>query len=87
MDAKERVRERRIRRMAERQGYKLSRSARRDPRALDYGKYSLIDLRTRTRLFADELSNYGATLDQIEAFLTRDLDEIEPKTWKEQDND
>ena len=86
MDAKERVRERRIRRMAERQGYKLSRSARRDPRALDYRKYSLIDLRTRTRLFVDELSDYAATLDQIEAFLTRDLDKIEQKTWKEQDN-
>jgi hypothetical protein len=39
MEASEKVRENRVRRMLARQGYKLSRSRRRDPRALDYGQY------------------------------------------------
>jgi hypothetical protein len=34
------------RRMAERQGLKLEKSRRRDPRALDYGRLSLIDIKT-----------------------------------------
>ena len=37
------IRENRLRRMAERQGVKLQKSRRRDPHALDYGTYRLID--------------------------------------------
>jgi hypothetical protein len=37
------VRENRLRRMAERQGLTLEKSRRRDPRALDYGTYWLRD--------------------------------------------
>lgn len=41
--ASEKVRENRVRRMATRQGLRLVRSRRRDPLALDYGLYRLID--------------------------------------------
>lgn len=37
------TRENLLRRMAERQGLRLVKSGRRDPRALDYGKFALID--------------------------------------------
>jgi hypothetical protein len=39
MDASEKIRENRVRRMLSRQGYKLSKSRRRDPLALDFGQY------------------------------------------------
>lgn len=41
-DQSEKVRENRLRRAAQRQGLILIKSRRRDPRALDYGKYNLI---------------------------------------------
>src|SRR3954447_15754899 len=41
MEASEMTRERRLRRAAVRQGLRLSKSARRDPRASDYGKYRI----------------------------------------------
>ena len=43
MDAKTKVRENRLRRMASRQGLRLERSRQRDPMALDYGKYRLVN--------------------------------------------
>jgi len=43
MDAKTKVRENRLRRMASRQGLRLEKSKQRDPMALDYGKYSLVN--------------------------------------------
>ena len=39
----EKVRDNRMRRAAERQGLALSKSRRRDPRALDFGMYRLTD--------------------------------------------
>lgn len=39
----EKVRENRLRRMAGRQGLQLLKSRRRDPRAIDYGIYWLVD--------------------------------------------
>ena len=39
----EKVRENRLRRMADRQGYVFIRSRRRDPRAIDYGLYFLVN--------------------------------------------
>lgn len=41
MNQADKVRENRLRRAATRQGLRLSRSRRRDTRALDYGEYSL----------------------------------------------
>jgi hypothetical protein len=43
LSTQEKVRENRIRRMAGRQGLQLVKSRRRDPRALDYGTYWLVD--------------------------------------------
>lgn len=40
----EKVRENRVRRMAERQGLRLVKSRRRDPRATDYGNYMLVSM-------------------------------------------
>ena len=43
MDAKTKVRENRIRRIASRQGLRLEKSRQRNPMALDYGKYRLVN--------------------------------------------
>lgn len=66
VDQAEKVRENRLRRMAERQGLTLTRSRRRDPRALDFGKYWLTD--------ANGVSvspEQGIDIDEVEAFLLR----------------
>ena len=42
MDQQAKVIENLLRRRAERQGFKLVKSGRRDPRATDYGKFALI---------------------------------------------
>ena len=62
----DKVRENRLRRMAERQGLTLTRSRRRDPRAVDYGLYWLTETSTDTTVTPAE----GATVDQIEGWLT-----------------
>jgi hypothetical protein len=44
----EKVRENRLRRTAERQGFALAKSRRRDPRAIDYGEMWLMSLASGT---------------------------------------
>lgn len=63
----DKVRENRLRRMAERQGFTLTKSRRRDPRATDYGKYWLANASTN----ALETEERALTLDEIEAYLNR----------------
>lgn len=46
MKLSEKVYENRLRRVAERQGLRLIKSRRRDPRATDYGMYALVDVHT-----------------------------------------
>jgi hypothetical protein len=58
----EKVRENRLRRMAGRQGLQLLKSRRRDPRALDYGRYWLVD--------ASGVEVATGDVDAIEAWLT-----------------
>lgn len=58
----EKVRENLLRRMADRQGLALTKSRRRDPRALDYGRYRLV--RGRATVLDTK------TLDDVEAYLT-----------------
>jgi hypothetical protein len=60
-------RERRLRRMAERQGLELHKSRRRDKRALDYDGRWLTNTRTDELVLGGE---HGTTLDDIEAYLT-----------------
>ena len=65
MDAKTKVRENRIRRIASRQGLRLEKSRQRNPMALDYGKYSLVSGRPgHIYVFIGQ-----GDLDQIEEWL------------------
>lgn len=66
-DTAEKVRENRLRRMAQRQGMALRKSRRRDPRALDYGLYWLVDA-DRNLIVAG--GAHGLTLDEVERHLT-----------------
>lgn len=67
----EKVRENRLRRMAERQGLKLVKSRRRDPLAVDYNLYALIP----EKQYAisgewKEGGRFGFTIDEVEEILT-----------------
>ncbi|MGV9837066.1 hypothetical protein ACWDUL_23150 [Nocardia niigatensis] len=68
MDQAAKVRENRIRRAAARQGLRLVKSRRRDPRATDFERYWLYDSRNRIA-FGDK---QGTTLDAVEARLRGD---------------
>jgi hypothetical protein len=72
MDAEQKVREARLRRMAERQGLYLQKSRRRDPLALDYNGYQLIDPRSNALVFGELAGHgFGASLDDVEVYLKR----------------
>lgn len=68
----EKVRENRLRRMAERQGLRLVKSRRRDPRAIDYGLYTLVSAQTNTVIAGSERTTGrpSFSLDAVEAWLT-----------------
>jgi len=55
--------------MAARQGLRLTKTRRRDPRALDYGTYMLVDANTDALVAWGLQSGYGMTLDEIETCL------------------
>lgn len=65
-DSAFKVRENRLRRMAKRQGLHLQKSRRRDPRALDYGLYWLVNIRYNAFVTHSD----GVTLDEVEEYLT-----------------
>jgi hypothetical protein len=65
------VRDNRVRRMAKRQGLELIKSRRRDTRALDYGGYLLVDPATSMVVYSYGWNDFGASLDDIEAWLTQ----------------
>lgn len=65
----EKIRENRLRRMADRQGLRLEKSRRRDPRALDYGTYWLVDADRNTPVVWGSQSGYGLSLDDVERAL------------------
>lgn len=67
----DKVRENRLRRMATRRGLKLERCPRRDPGAIDYGTYRLMDAgNVYGRPVAAEFNHaYGLTLDRVEKIL------------------
>lgn len=67
----DKTRETRLRRMADRQGVRLVKSRRRDPRAIDYGGYMLVDLQTNTIVAGTEtLGRPHWSLDDVERYLT-----------------
>ena len=65
------VRENRARRAAERQGLRLVKSRRRDPHALGYGTFGLVDAETGASVVASTSDGVGMTLDAIEGVLRR----------------
>jgi hypothetical protein len=70
MTVQEKVHENRLRRMADRQGLRLEKSKRRDPRAYDYGTYQLVEVQTNTIAAYGSQSGYGLDLDDVEEYLT-----------------
>jgi len=71
-DQKTKVRENRLRRMADRQGLRLMKSRARDPRDLTYGGYQLVDVEHGGVSYGWGNANrgYAADLDDIEHYLT-----------------
>jgi hypothetical protein len=61
----EKVRENRLRRMAERQGLELRKSRRRDPRAKDYGRWYIVDL--EREIEAAEIGGYDVATESYRA--------------------
>lgn len=79
----QKARENRLRRMADRQGLLLVKSRRRDPRALDYGQYVLVEDTAGNReglgrqrggqaAISDFANGHGRSLDDIERVLMED---------------
>ena len=71
----EKVRANRLRRSAARQGLKLVKSRRRDPRAYDFGTYMLVNIHTDTPVHGNV-----PDLVYIEAWLAKDFDDQYPTT-------
>jgi hypothetical protein len=69
METGEMTREKRLRRAAERQGLRLSKSARRDPHASDYGKYRVENLDSGAIVAGGAPFDYSLDLDQVEIVL------------------
>lgn len=67
----EKVRENLVRRMAKRQGLELCKSRRRDPLALEYGRFRLTDVQRGVVVFGGNgrFDGYRATLDEVETWL------------------
>lgn len=74
MESSEKVREVRLRRMAERQGLALHKSKRRDPNALGYGRWMILNPHNSNAVVADSIGPTGEPslgLDEVEAYLIR----------------
>jgi hypothetical protein len=65
------VRENQLRRVAERQGLKLVKSRRRDPRAIGYGGYMIVDARTNAAVWGEIDSARSLDLDAVESYLLK----------------
>ncbi len=65
----EKVRENRLRRAAERQGLALEKSRARDPRALGYGRWRIVDPFMGVVVAGGGRCDYSLTLDEVEAYL------------------
>ena len=78
MDQETKVRENRLRRAADRQGLRLSKSRSRDPNAMDFGMYALIDQQTGGATHPALAQRWVHTLDldEVEHYLTSDLADV-----------
>ena len=79
-DTETKTRENRLRRKASLYGLRLSKSSRRDPDALDYGLYALIDEQTGGAVNSALIGRFihSWDLDDVEAYLISDSDEPAP---------
>jgi hypothetical protein len=72
VDPETKMLENRLRRAAERQGLKLKKSGTRDPRALDYGLFALVDIETEQPVNPPlKRRECSWTLEQVEDYLNR----------------
>jgi hypothetical protein len=69
MSEEDKVRENRLRRIAERRGYSLEKSRRRDHKAPDFGRFRLVSVREGHAVVGDEPIRFSATLEDIEEWL------------------
>lgn len=65
----EKIRENRFRRMLDRRGFSLARSRRRDPQAIDFGGYMIVDASTNTVVAGGSPFAYSMSLDDVGAWL------------------
>jgi len=66
----------RIRRAANRQGFTLVKSRRRDPRAVGYGCYMLTDTATNSVVMGvGPTGEPGANIEEVESYLNRPFEE------------
>jgi hypothetical protein len=72
MDRHFKVRENRLRRVAERRGLRLEKSRRRDPNAIGFGGYMLVDTCRNFLVLGGGAFGYSATLDDVESYLDGD---------------
>jgi hypothetical protein len=74
MDMKFKTHENRIRRMADRAGYRLQKSRSRDERAMDFGLYALFEQQNNIPVNPPLLNRWTCSwkLDEVEEFLTRE---------------
>jgi hypothetical protein len=68
MDSK--VMENRLRRVAARCGMRLAKSRRRDPQAIDFGGYMLIDVKLNAVMIGGGPYQFSASLDDIRDWLS-----------------
>jgi hypothetical protein len=66
MSEEDKVRENRLRRIAERRGLSLEKSRRRDQKAPDFGRFRLITVRDGRAVVGNEPIPFSATLEDIE---------------------
>ena len=64
------IRENRLRNKADRQGLRLIKSRRRDPDAIDYGGYMLVDIETGGAVLGSGSFQFQADLDDVEEYLS-----------------
>lgn len=68
-DQELKIKENRLRRMADRQGLALIKSKRRDPRSLDWQRFMIVD-KFSNRIVAGELNSpQSLSIDEVEQFL------------------
>jgi hypothetical protein len=68
--SEEKVMENKLRRMAARQGLQLVKCRRRDPRALGYGGYMVVDIARNFVVAGAHPIEYSLTLEDVEEHLT-----------------